>query len=87
MAQGGEVGDQAFAVDGIEGQRPVRPQLAPVAGMGLPLTADFSPVSSPQVRDRADQPKLIPRFLVLHLHHGVAEVLSPEGDAQHLDGP
>ena len=38
-------------------QRNLRPQLAAVAVVGLPLAADFGPVAVAEVGDRADQGK------------------------------
>ena len=55
VAQRGEVGDLALAVGGIERQRSLRSQLAPVAAVGLPLAADFGAVAGAEVGDRADQ--------------------------------
>ena len=55
VAQRGQVGDLALAVGRVERQRPLGPQLAAVAGVGLPLAADFGAVAGVEVGDRADQ--------------------------------
>ena len=75
VAQGGQVGDLALAVGRIERQRPLCPQLAPVAVVGLPLAADFGPVSGAQVGDRPDQCEALARARLLDLEHRVAIVL------------
>ena len=85
VAQRGQVGDLALAVGGVERQRPLGPQLAPVARVGLPLAADFGPVAGAEVGDRADQGEALARVRVLHLEHRVAVVLGAEDDAEHLD--
>ncbi len=54
VPQRGQVGDLALAVGRIQRQRPLGPQLAPVAGVGLPLAADFGAVAGAEVGDRSD---------------------------------
>ena len=85
VAQRGQVGDLALAVGGVERQRALGAQLAAVAGVGLPLAADFGPVAGAEVGDRADQGEALARLGVLHLEHRVAVVLGAEDDAEHLD--
>ena len=87
VAQAGQVGDLALAVGGVERQRPDRPQLAPVARVGLPLAAHFGAVAGAEVGDRADQREALAEAGagLLHLEHGVAVVLGFEDDAEHLD--
>ena len=85
VAQRGEVGDLPLAVGGVERQRSLGPQLAPVAAVGLPLAADFGPVAGAEVGDRPDQCEALSGAGLLHLEHRVAVVLGPEDDPDHLD--
>ena len=85
VAQRRQVGDVALAVGGVERQRALGPQLAPVARVGLPLAADFGPFAGVEVGDRPDQREALARLGLLHLEHGVAVVLGAEDDAEHLD--
>ena len=85
VAQRGQVGDLPGAVGGVERQGALGAQLAPVAGVGLPLAADFRPVADAEVGDRADQREALARLGVLDLEHRVAVVLGAEDDAEHLD--
>ena len=87
VAQRGQVGDLALAVGGVQRQCPLGAQLAPVAGVGLPLAADFRPVSGSQVGDRADQGEALAGLRLLYLEHGVAVVLGAEDHPEHLDRP
>ena len=85
VAQRGQVGDLTLAVGGVERQRPLGAQLAAVAGVGLPLAADFGAVAGAEVGDRADQGEALAGLGLLHLEHRVAVVLGAEDDAEHLD--
>ncbi len=60
VAQRGQVGDLALAVGGVERQRPLGSQLAPVAVVGLPVATDFGPVALVEVGDGPDQAKPSP---------------------------
>ena len=75
VAQRGQVGDLALAVGGVERQRSLGAQLAPVAAVGLPLAADFGPVAGAEVGDRPDQREALAGVGLLHLEHRVAVVL------------
>ena len=85
VAQRGEVGDLPLAVGGVERQRSLCAQLAPVAGVGLPLAADFGPVAGAEVGDRPDQGEALAGLGLLHLEHRVAVVLGAEDHPEHLD--
>ncbi len=85
VAQGGEVGEPALAVGGVQRQRPAGPQLAPVAAVGLPVAAHLGAVAGAEMGDRADQGEALAQLEVLNLQHRVAVVGGPEDDAEHLD--
>jgi len=85
VTQRGQVGDLALAVGGVERQCPLRPQLAAVAVVGLPLAAYFGPISGGQMSHRADQREAVAAARLLHVEHRVAVVLGPEDDTEHLD--
>jgi hypothetical protein len=85
VAQRRQVGDPAGAVGGVERQRSRRLQLAAVAGVVLPVAADFGPVADAEVGDGAHQREALARLGVLDLEHRVAVVLGAEDHPQHLD--
>ena len=87
VAEGRQVGDLALAVGRVERQGALGAQLAAVAGVGLPLAADFGPVAGAEVGDRPDQREAVAAVGVLHLEHRVAVVFGAEDHPEHLDRP
>ena len=77
VAQRGEVGDLPVAVGGVQRQRPLSAELAPVAGVRLPVPADLGALRpAPRWATGPTEGKALVRVGVAYLEHRVAVLLA-----------